>query len=266
MKKKSTLTAASAALALAFLSPAAKGFQAAAPPAEAKPPQVEPKADEVMKKMAAFLANTKTFSLEAEETFDAEFARAYRIQLTNVRTITVERPSRFAAVATGDTVHRASWYDGKSLTVLNRQRNAYASVEMPGTIDAVLDKLATDYELILPLSDLLYGDPYPTLMGGVMYGKYLGTHQAAGVPCHHLTFGQEGIEWQIWIDAGAQPLPRKLAIAYWDQQGVPQYTAVLRRWTLSPKVTPDQFVFKPPAGAKKVEIADLVAMGASAAR
>src|SRR4029453_6959634 len=137
------------------------------------------KADEIMKKMAAFLKGTKTFSLEAEETFDTEFARAYRIQLTNVRTITVERPSRFAAVAKGDTVHRASWYDGKSLTVLNRERNAYAAAEMPGTIDAVLDKLAKDYELVLPLSDLLYGDPYPTMMDGVMYGKHLGTHQAA---------------------------------------------------------------------------------------
>jgi hypothetical protein len=261
---KKTMTAASVALALVFLSPGVKGFQAApAPQAEGKPAQVEPKADDIMKKMSAFLANTKTFSLEAEETFDAEFARAYRIQLTNVRTITVERPSRFAAVAKGDTAHRASWYDGKSLTVLNRERNAYAAVDMPGTIDAVLDKLAKDYELVLPLSDLLYGDPYPTMMDGVMYGKHLGTHQAAGVPCHHLTFGQEGVEWQIWIDAGAQPLPRKLTIAYWDQPGVPQYTAVFRRWTLAPKVTPDQFVFQAPAGAKKVGMEELVAMAAS---
>jgi hypothetical protein len=258
------MTAASAVVCLVSWSSGATGFQAApAPPAAGKPTQVEAKADEIMKKMAAFLKDTKTFSLEAEETFDAEFARAYRVQLTNIRTITVERPSRFAAVAKGDTAHRASWYDGKSLTVLNRERNVYASVDMPGTIDAVLDKLAADYELVLPLSDMLYGDPYPTMMGGVMYGKYLGTHQAAGVACHHLTFGQDGIEWQIWIDAGAQPLPRKLTIAYWDQSGVPQYTAVLRRWTLAPKLTPDQFVFHAPAGAKKVEIADLVAMGAS---
>ena len=104
---------------------------------------------------------------------------------------------------------------------------------------------------MLPLSDLLYGDPYPTMMGGVLYGKYLGTHLAAGASCHHLTFGQEGIEWQIWIDAGAQPLPRKLTIAYWDQPGVPQYQAVLRRWTLDPKIAAEQFVFRAPAGAKR---------------
>jgi hypothetical protein len=249
-----------AAVGLVFVGAAAGGVQAPAPApkAEAEPARtIDPKADEIMKKMSAFLAGTKTFTLEAEETFDAEFARAYRIQLTNVRTLTVERPSRFAAVATGDTLHRASWYDGKNLTVLNRKRNVYASLEMPGTIDAVLDTLATDYEVVLPLSDLLYGDPYPTMMGGVLYGKYLGTHLAAGVSCHHLTFGQEGVEWQIWIDAGAQPLPRKLAIAYWDQPGVPQYQAVFRRWTLDPKIAADQFVFRAPAGAKKVALEDL---------
>ena len=147
----------------------------------------------------------------------------------------------------------------------NRRLNAYASVDMPGTIDAVLDRIASDYGVVLPLSDLLYTDPYATLMDGVLYGKYLGLHQAAGVACHHLTFGQDGMEWQIWIDAGAQPLPRKLAIAYWEDAGVPQYQAVLRRWTLEAKVAPDEFVFKAPAGAKRMELVDLAkaALGAA---
>src|SRR4029453_7058520 len=173
--------------------------------------------------------------------FDAEFAKAYRIQLTNLRTLTVERPSRFAATAVGATVHRASWDDGRTLTVLSQKHNAYAVLDMPGTIDAVLDTLAADYEVFLPLSDLLYGDPYPTMMADVLYGKYLGVHQVAGVPCHHLSFGQDGVEWQIWIDSGAQPLPRKLAIAYWEQAGVPPYQAVFPHWTLDPKGTAAQF-------------------------
>ena len=236
------------------------------PKPEAAPNKIEARADELMKQMSAFLARTRTFTLEAEETFDAEFARAYRIQLTNLRTLTVERPSRFAATAVGDTAHRASWYDGKTLTVLSQKHNAYAVLEMPGTIDAVLDTLAADYEVFLPLSDLLYGDPYPTMMADVLYGKYLGVHQAAGVPCHHLSFGQDGVEWQIWIDSGAQPLPRKLAIAYWEQAGVPQYQAVFRRWTLDPKVTADQFAFQVPAGATRVELKDLAATLLSVSR
>jgi hypothetical protein len=239
--------------------PLAAFAQAEAPKGAPEGNKIEAKADELMKQMSAFLARTKTFTLEAEESFDTEFAKAYRIQLTNVRTLTVERPSRFSATAIGDTAHRASWYDGKTLTVLSQKQNAYAVLDMPGTIDAVLDKLAADYAVFLPLSDLLYGDPYPTMMADVLYGKYLGVHLAAGVPCHHLSFGQDGVEWQIWIDTGKEPLPRKLAIAYWDQAGVPQYQAVFRHWTLEPKVTPEQFAFKMPAGAKKVALEDMAA-------
>jgi hypothetical protein len=266
--RPSRLRAGLALAALAWLAPAGARAQAAAPPRpDAAPSRIEPRADELMKKMSALLAKTKAFTLEAEESFDAEFANAYRIQLTNLRTLTLERPGHFVATATGDVANRNSWYDGKTLTVLSRKSNAYAVLEMPGTIDAVLDKLAADYEVFLPLSDLLYADPYPTLMTDVLYGKYLGLHQAAGVPCHHLSFGQEGVEWQIWIDSGAQPLPRKLTIAYWDQPGVPQYQATFRKWTLDPKIAPGQFAFEAPAGARKVTLDELraAALGALAA-
>jgi hypothetical protein len=256
---------AAALAAAASVVPLAAFAQAEAPKGPTEGNKIEAKADELMKQMSAFLARAKTFTLEAEESFDAEYANAYRVQLTDVRTLTVERPSRFAATAIGDTSHRASWYDGKTLTVLSQKQNAYAVLDMPGTIDAVLDKLAADYSVFLPLSDLLYGDPYPTMMTDVLYGKYIGVHQAAGVPCHHLSFGQEGLEWQIWIDAGKEPLPRKLAIAYWDQAGVPQYQAVFRRWTLEPKVTAEQFTFKVPAGAKKVALEEMAATALRAA-
>ena len=78
---------------------------------------------------------------------------------------------------------------------------------------------------MLPLADFLYADPYAVLMEGVTYGRYLGIHQAAGVACHHLAFSQDTIEWQIWIDAGEKPLPRKLVISYVQEPGEPQYSA-----------------------------------------
>jgi hypothetical protein len=225
------------------------------------PPGVDEKADAAMRKMSAFLAGQKRFTVTADESYDLEVARAYRVELTNQRTLTVERPSRFAGVATGDTAQRASWYDGKTLTVLNRQKNAYTTLEMPGTIDAVLDKLAEDYELVLPLSDFFYSDPYQTLMAGVLYGKYLGIHEVAGVPCHHLTFGQDGLYWQIWIETGERPLPRKLSMVYWESPGAPRYEARFQRWNLAPAAAAALFQFKAPAGARKVEPAELVRIG-----
>jgi hypothetical protein len=212
------------ALALAPLA----GAQEPAPESSSTPPprSVEARAEQELKRMGAFLAGLPHFALEAEETFDELPDGQLRRQLTNVRRVAVERPNHLAADATGDTLSRASWYDGRTVTVLDKEHNVYATIEAPTTIDATFDKLTDEYGVVLPLVDLLYSDPYAVLMEGVTYGRYLGLHQAAGVACHHLAFSQETIEWQIWIDAGEKPLPRKLVISYVQEPGEPQYSAV----------------------------------------
>jgi hypothetical protein len=84
---------------------------------------------------------------------------------------------------------------------------------------------------VIPLADFLYADVYTRLMGRVQRGVYLGLHEAAGVLCHHLSFEQATIDWQIWIDAGRDPLPRKLVIAYKTEDEVPQCAVTIRTWT-----------------------------------
>ena len=243
-------TVVAAALGLA---PLASGQQAE--PAAPAPParRVEARAEQELKRMGEFLAKLPRFALEAEETFDEIPDGQLRRQLTNVRRIAVERPNHLAADATGDTLNRASWYDGRKATILDKEHNVYATIEAPATIDATFDKLEDEYGIVLPLADLLSADPYAVLMAGVTYGRYLGLHQAAGVACHHLAFSQDTIEWQIWIDAGDKPLPRKLVISYVEEPGEPQYSAVIRRWTLDTPVPEGLFTFEAPEGAQKID-------------
>jgi hypothetical protein len=251
MKHRMTLIAALAAASL----PALVLAQAPAPTPTPAPPRktIEPRAAEELKKMGEFLAKTPRFVLEAEETFTEVADGEPKVELTNVRRIAIERPSRIAADATGDTLNRAAWYDGKTVAVLDKEHNVYATIEGAATIDATLDKLQDEYGVVLPLVDILYTNPYDVLMEGVTYSRYLGIHLAAGVPCHHLVFAQETIEWQIWIDAGAEPLPRKLAISYVDEPGEPQYDATLRRWVLNPTLPDGLFTFEAPEGAQKID-------------
>lgn len=223
-------------------------------PSPTPPPRaVEARATEELKKMSDFLAKTPRFALEAEESFTEIESGEPKVELTNVRRIAVERPNHIAADATGDTLNRATWYDGRTVTVLDKENNVYASIEGAPTIDATLDKLEDEYGVVLPLVDILYSDPYAILSEGVTYGRYLGIHLAAGVPCHHLVFAQATIEWQIWIDAGPEPLPRRLVITYVQEPGEPQYAATIRRWALSPAFTDALFTFEAPDGAQKVE-------------
>lgn len=231
--------------------------QAAETPRD-KPPAVEERADALLRHMGEFLSNTQRFALEAEETFDEIPDDSPRIALTNVRRVAVIRPNRFAADVSGDTLSRSSWYDGQNLSALDKAHNTYVTIPISGTIDTALEHMAQTYGFHLPLADLLFADPYGVLTQEVTYGRYLGIHLAAGVPCHHLVFSQPTIEWQIWIDAGERPLPRKLAITYVDEPGEPQYEATIRKWVLDPEFSDALFVFEAPEDARRVEPATIL--------
>jgi hypothetical protein len=219
---------------------------------------LDPRADEILREMSRFLAATPRFAFEAEESFDEIPSGQPRVLLTNLRRVAVERPNRFAADVEGDSLSRSVWFDGRSVATYDRAQHAYATIPAAGSIDAAIDILTQKYGVEVPLADLLYSNPYDVMIEAATYSKYLGIHRAAGVPCHHLVFSQPTIEWQIWIDAGDQPLPRKMAITYVRDPGEPQYVATISRWSLSPAFDETLFRFEAPEGAERVDATSLV--------
>ena len=172
--------------------------------------------------MSERLARAKAFALEAEELYDEVPEQSPRRQLTSIRRAALRRPDRLVGDVSGDAMNRSFWYDGKIFSALDKEQNVWASGGVPATVDAALDWVFERTGTVVPLADFLYADSYERLMGGVQRGEYLGIHEAAGVPCHHLAFEQATIDWQIWIDAGKDPLPRKLVITYKTEDEVPQ--------------------------------------------
>jgi hypothetical protein len=178
----------------------------------------------------------------------------------------LRRPDRLAGDATGDAVHRSFYYDGRTFSALDKEQNVWASGTVPPTIDEALDWVFEQTGTVIPLADFLYADVYSRLMESVERGVYLGIHDVDGVPCHHLSFEQATIDWQIWIDAGRDPLPRKLVIAYKTEDEVPQYSVTIRKLNLAAKVPDHIFRFEPPSGATRIEVAALGAPGVKTVR
>jgi hypothetical protein len=259
-----------APFAAAFLL-AGAAFAQEPPPPPAEPALalglrlVEPRVEELVKKMSDLLVSSKAFALEAEEVYDEVPEDGPRTQLTNRRHVVLRRPDRVAGTAAGDAINRSVWYDGKTISALDEAHNVYVSMDVPPTIDAALDAAVERTGMVIPLADFLYTDVYDRLMGSVERGVYLGIHDVGGVPCHHLAFEQETIDWQLWIDAGPQALPRKLVIAYKTEDEVPQYAVTIRKWNLAAQVPDEMFRFQPPAGARKVELAAVFAGAAAVA-
>jgi hypothetical protein len=71
--------------------------------------------------------------------------------------------------------------------------------------------------------------------------------------CDHYAFRQGNFDWQIWIQTGSQPLPRKIVITNRADEARPQSVSLID-WTLKPTFKESAFAFVPPKGATKVEI------------
>ena len=227
---------------------------------------VEPRADELVRQMSDRLARVPALAVEAEEVYDEVPADAPRQQLTGVRRVAMRRPDRLAGDASGDALNRTFWYDGQTFSVLDKEQNVWASGAVPPTVDEALDWVLDQTGTVVPLADFLYKDSYQRLMADVQRGVYLGIHEAAGVPCHHLSFEQAAIDWQIWIDAGPEPLPRKLVITYKTEDEVPQYTVTMRKWNLQATLPDALFRFTPPEGARRTEVTAFAAAGGDEGR
>jgi len=61
---------------------------------------------------------------------------------------------------------------------------------------------------------------------------------------------------QIWVEIGPRPIPRKYVITSKTVTGAPQYTVRIKDLKTD-ALADDAFAFKPPAGAKKVELSAL---------
>jgi hypothetical protein len=226
------------------------GFQQVTPKIE---PKIEPKADECLKAMSTFLAGLKTYSFQVEEFFDEVQNDGQKLQFSNQRHLSVSRPNNLFAEDEGDTKNSLFYYNGKTVTVFDRGQKTYATEKVPGTIDAMLDDLHDRFDTHQTLADFLFADPYKVLTENVQSGTYVGLDSVGKVKCHHLAFRQKILDWQIWIDSGDQPLPRKFLITFKREADQPQYTALFHHWDANPKLSDDLFQFQPPKDVRKVD-------------
>jgi hypothetical protein len=148
-------------------------------------------------------------------------------------------------------------FDGQKTALLGRNNNIFTEVSSPGSVEQLVDRLRDEFQVAIPGADLLLGSSYERLMDGVIDAKHVGQGVIDGIDCEHLAFRNMDTDWQIWIDAGPNPVPRKYVITSKAVAGAPQYTLRIKNWSTDAQVSADAFAFKAPADAKRVDIKDL---------
>jgi len=83
---------------------------------------------------------------------------------------------------------------------------------------------------------------------------YVETTTITDVPCDHLAARTAGgVDFQVWVAQGDEPLPRRIVITYKTENGQPQFWADLSKWNLAPDVSDALFAFTPPNGAERIQ-------------
>jgi hypothetical protein len=214
-------------------------------------------AGKIFKAMADYISSQNTISIAFDTDIEVITTELQKIQFASSGQVLLSRPDKIRASRTGGYTDVELVFDGKSVTVLGKNINAYAQAEASGTIDQLIDALRDKYNVAMPGADLLLSRVFDELMADVTDAKHIGQGVIDGVECEHLAFRNPEIDWQIWIEAGAQPIPRKYVITSKNLTGAPQYTLRIKEWRADVPITADAFAFKAPADSRKVEIAAL---------
>ena len=220
-------------------------------------PAIDPKADELLKHMSDYLAQARFFSVNAEIWQDLDLSSGQRVQAARTIQFQVRRPDRMHVHVQSTRRNHDVFYDAGHITLLNRAQNFYGSIHTSSELDAAMDTASERFGIAMPLEDLLRSDPRTDLLEKVNSGTYIGPVDVMGVPCEHLAFSQDNIDWQLWIETGARPVPKKFLITYKDEAGSPQFTAVFSNWDFVTTLPDFVFKFEPPPGASQIPIKEI---------
>jgi len=179
-----------------------------------------------------------------------------KVQTLRSVDLVARRPNRLYADITNDRQRRLFFYDGAHFTLFAPRSTFYATVDAPPTIEGLVDRLQEKYDIELPLVDLFrWGTPESDI-DELTSAIDLGPSAINGVTCEQYAFRQEGIDWQLWIARGQYPLPCRIVITTLTDVARPQHTATYS-WNLAPSIDDETFVFRKPADAKQIPLAEL---------
>lgn len=233
--------------------------QAKAPPnvAMAQDTSVDPQALAALKRMSAYLQTLPAVQLTSNASLDVVTQQGQRVQLDGVVDYKIKRPNAFVIDMNSDQKKRRFYYDGKQFTVYGPTMGYYATAAAPPTIRETLAAIDAKYGIELPLEDLFrWNDPTGNPAENLISGFPVGTATIDGVETEHYAFRQKDVDWQIWIQKGAQPLPRKVVIVDRTDEAHPTYTARLS-WNVNPSFTADEFAFRPAKDSKQIRLSEL---------
>src|SRR5262245_27568477 len=217
----------------------------------------ESEAKNLFKAMSDYLAAQKSISFDFDTNFEVVTKDSQKLLLASSGTMDLSRPDKARVTRTGGFADVEMIFDGKVLTLLGKNANLYTQLDVPGTLDHLVDEMRDKYHRPVPGADLILSNVYEQLMPDVADVKDLGSGVIGGIECDHLAFRTKDVDWQIWIAQGEKPYPCRYVITAKEVDQGPQYSIQIRNWKTGDEVAADDFSFKNSTNARKVDPKEL---------
>ena len=221
-------------------------------PATMQAAPVNPKAIALLKRSCDTLAATKAFTYKSSTTFEVPAKNGQFLTLFSIANVALDRPNKIRSFHTGEAPHFSFFYDGATATAYAPATNVYSIAKAPPTIDAMLSGLEKETGIRFATAPLLLSNPFHALTKGLTNALYVGPTTIRGIPCDHLAFRGDGVNWEVWIESGARALPQRLAVTFTDRTNYPRTLVEFTDWNLHPWLKSSDFTFQKPAKAREI--------------
>jgi len=211
-------------------------------------------AERILKAMSDYLSSQKAMLVAFDTDIEVITSELQKIQFASSGNMLLSKADKLRFNRIGGYVDLDVTFNGKTLTVHGQNLNSYAQFDSPGTVDQIIGRLRDDHNVGAPGADFLLSRVYDELVEDVIEAKYIGRGVIDGIECEHLAFRNADTDWQIWIELGARPVPRKYVITSKAVASAPQYTLRIKEWASNVAMLADSFEFRPPEGAMKLPL------------
>lgn len=249
------LSLVSLGLPLVFPVVSATVAVAQTPPASAEKAAPRPRsAEQLVDQLCEVLKNARSFTVDMDVTYDAVLDSGSKVQYSAYQQVWVQKPDRLRSDYIGDERATRFYYDGKTFTLEDLDRDFHVTKTAPNTLDGALNQVEERYGITIPMSNLAAGDPCADIKADVSRMIFIGVDMVNRVPLYHLLLIGSDRDFQIWVTTEPRPLLKKAIITYKNLPGAPQYQAVLSNWNFNPRIPADTFTFTPPEGSIGIDI------------
>jgi hypothetical protein len=219
----------------------------------------DPLVIDALLQMGATLADLQEFSVSIDSTLEQVMDSGQKLEFGGTALYRVRRPDRMRVDVVTDTGAGSFFYDGQSLTFWTPHKGFYGSTAARPTIRETIEWAEDEYGLEVPLADLFDWGSERAPIDEIEVGFLVGSARIDGVNCAHYAFRTAEVDWEVWVETGTRPLPRKYTITDRTQTGLPRFEATLTWSTLEDFEDPI-FTFSPPVDANRIPLSTLTEM------